>query len=68
MAVPVWFALDPSRLVAPGEAISGLAEAFRVTGWPGIADGPSLRLLTAGWTPGLVAALLGLAAGLAAFD
>ena len=60
LGVPVWFALDPTRLVAPGTAIAELLHGFRVAGWPGIGDGPMLRLLLASWTPGVVAVILGM--------
>lgn len=60
LSLPLWFALDPSRLTSPGAAVSGIIPALKIAGWPGIGDGPAFRLITASWTPGLVAALLGL--------
>lgn len=53
-AVPLWFALDPSRLASPIEAIGRLAHSFAFAGWPGLGDGPPGRLLLAAWTPGLI--------------
>ena len=58
LAVPVWFALDPARLTAPGAAIGSVWMDLRAAGWPGIGAGPFGRLLVASWSPGLVPLLL----------
>ncbi len=60
-AIPLWFALDPSRLASPLGAVSGLGHAFVFSGWPGLGDGPVGRLLLASWTPGPIVLLFALA-------
>jgi len=66
LSLPVWLALDPTRLTNPGIAIPRYFATLLTGGWPGIGNGPLGRLLVASWTPGIVAAALGIAGGVAA--
>ncbi len=60
LAIPIWFALDPARLMDPAGAVSNLTHGFVFAGWPGIGDGPAGRLLFAAWAPGPVVMVLAL--------
>jgi hypothetical protein len=60
-SLPLWLALDPTRLTSPLVAIPRYFGSLLTAGWPGIGDGPPGRLLVASWTPGPAVALLVLA-------
>lgn len=60
-SLPIWLALDPTRLTAPQVAIPRYFAGLITGGWPGIGDGAQGRLLVASWTPGPAVALFGLA-------
>jgi hypothetical protein len=57
-SIPIWLALDPSRIADPIGAVRAIRYDFVFAGWPGIGDGPIARLLIASWTPGIVALVL----------
>jgi tetratricopeptide (TPR) repeat protein len=64
LSLPLWFALAPARLLAPGAAVAEIPRQIAAAGWPGWRDGPFGHALAASWTPGVVILALGLAAWL----
>lgn len=62
MSLPVWFALVPGRLLAPGDAVAAIPAQIAAAGWPGWGDGAVGGALTASWTPGIVVLACGLVA------
>lgn len=63
MAIPLWFALVPARLMEPFDAVTGIPAGLASAGWPGWGAGPAGRALMASWTPGIGMLVLGLMAG-----